>query len=216
MKNKTNLGILVLAALGATNLQAAVSFTSFSSDDAVAGDSAATSPSGADLFQTTSLTSTNFPVNTNIANGSTGIRSEESTNNPANVVFPSTFDFILNIDANPLGYDISSIATYTGWNDNRAGQNYTVSFSLVGSEDFTEVLVVNQAANATSLVTTITDDAGALLGTGVDVIRFDIGISGAENVYREIDAFGVATVPEPSVSLLAGLAGMALLRRRRR
>jgi hypothetical protein len=63
----------------------------------------------------------------------------------------------------------------------------------------------------------VTDTTG-ILATGVDAIRFDILDTFSNNaggvVMREIDVFGTA-VPEPSATLLFGLGGLVLLRRRR-
>ena len=123
----------------------------------------------------------------------------------------------MDTSVNTLGYDITSIAAYSGWIDNRAGQNYSVSFRTVGSATFSPAIItVDEAASGESLVTTVVDNGGALLATGVDAIRIEVGVNGAVNVWREVDAFGIATIPEPSGALLAGMAGMLMLGRRRR
>ena len=49
-----------------------------------------------------------------------------------------------NLGANPLGYNISAIVVYGGWNDNgRDQQLYTVSYSLIGDAGFIALPTVN-------------------------------------------------------------------------
>jgi hypothetical protein len=127
--------------------------------------------------------------------------------------------------ANALGYNISSVAVYGGWNDNgRDQQLYTFSYSVVGSASFVTVpLTVNfdsgapanlQVANRTIL----TDNALPFIATNVDAVRFDFpaGVENGYTGYAELDVIGVAAVPEPGSLLLAGagIAGMLLRRRR--
>jgi len=86
-------------------------------------------------------------------------------------------------------------------------------FSTVGDPSFTQITPsqVSVGASGTSLVTHVFDNTPALLGTGVDVVRFNVGVNGNGNVYREIDVIGIATVPEPSTLTLAALGLLGLL-----
>lgn len=207
---KMNQSFLVtsLSIAAALSSQAAVVFTSQTSQTAGAAQS---SVSG-DLLQT-SLSSSDWPVNNNINNGTTGAWNNTTAPDPANIA-AGTFTFTLNTVTNPLGYDISQVNVFTGWTDGRAGQSYTLRFSVVGSSSFTDILTVNQTASNTGLVTRVFDDTGALLGTGVDQIQFVVNASGGlQSVYREID---VIPVPEPSVALIGGIGLLGLFTRRRR
>jgi len=208
-----------MAAFAVTTLgaNAAVIFTS-------ATDGSATASVGTDLLQT-ALTSHTWPTASLINNGTTGTKDESSALNPANAANGGVHDFILDVGASPLGYDISQIDSFSGWTDSRAGQAYTISFSVVGDAGFTQITpggtgnnAVSVAASDTSLVTHVFDDGAALLGTGVDVIRFSVGQNGDANVWREVDVIGSATVvvPEPSTTVLFSLAGLGIILRRRR
>jgi hypothetical protein len=129
------------------------------------------------------------------------------------------------LTANPLGYNISSVAVYGGWNDNgRDQQLYTFSYSVVGDPSFiTLPITVSfdsgapggfQIANRTIL----TEDALPFLAMNVDAVRFDFppGVENQYTGYAELDVIGLAVVPEPGSMLLAGagLAGLMLRRRR--
>jgi hypothetical protein len=129
---------------------------------------------------------------------------------------------IYNLGANPLGYNISSIFVYGGWNDNgRDQQFYTVSFSLVGDPLFTPLATVNfnpvvgadvQTANRSILL----ESTQPFLAMGVDQVRFDFpaGVENGYTGYAELDVMGVAAIPEPCVFSLSGLGLMLLVRRR--
>ncbi|MGJ8638608.1 MAG: lamin tail domain-containing protein [Opitutaceae bacterium] len=181
------------------SLVVALSLIPFLSVDAAvvntsATDASATASVSDDLLQT-SLLSTTWQANNNINNGTTGAFSVDDGVNPASVTGVGSKDFVLDLTANPEGYDISQINAYSGWNDNRAGQAYTVYFSVVGDPAFVQITPsqVSVAATGQSLVTSVFDDGGALLGSGVDVIRFDVGTNGNGNVWREIDVMGTPT-----------------------
>ena len=136
----------------------------------------------------------------------------------------SSREFVIGDGAYGLGYDISGIQSIAAWND--AGfmnQKYNIflrslggSYGLYATVDYQPALAVGEGG-ATKV--NVTDNTG-LLGSGIDAIRFDFldtvsnDVGGA--VYREIDVFGVATVPEPSSTVLLSLGGLAIALRRRR
>ncbi|MGV3531754.1 MAG: PEP-CTERM sorting domain-containing protein, partial [Chthoniobacteraceae bacterium] len=128
-----------------------------------------------------------------------------------------TFD--LDITLNTLGYDVSSVRGFGGWNDNgRDRQNYSLFYSVVGSDDFVFLGEVDfQAGVAAQLASTVTSIFDTSL-TGVDAIRVEFR-EPQENLhvgYGEFDVIGFATVPEPSALLLLTGAIPLLLGRRRR
>lgn len=182
---------LAVILLFANSLVAAIETTS-------ATDASATASISGDLLET-SLSSTNWPCpsgNNTINNGTTGTFNENSDNNPALIILPETYDFTLDLVSNPDGYDISEINCFTGWNDGRAGQAYTVFFSIVGSSEFTQITspAVSVSASGQSLVTRTFDNMGGLLGSGVDVVRFVVDSNALSNVWREIDVIGSGTI----------------------
>ena len=172
-----------------------------------------------------------------------GVYSNTAANNtffqsPGN--FPATATYTLDTTTNTLGYDVTSIGSFIGWQGNssqaQANQTYTVEVSTVGSAAFSLLTTVNftpfPATNGTNMESrvVITEDVTGVLASGVDQIRFtfaDPGAGGAfpGTVVREIDVIGSATspasasAPEPSSIALAVLATMAYfpcMRRRRR
>lgn len=160
-----------------------------------ATNGSATASVGTDLLQT-ALDSTTWQSNNNINNGITGTSGENSGTNPAKTVTAGTYDFNLDLTASPFGYDISEVNSYSGWTDARAGQQYSLYFSVVGDSGFTQITPsqVSVAADNESLVTSVFDDTGAFLGEGVDVIRFVVGVNGIANVWREIDVIGTTSI----------------------
>jgi MYXO-CTERM domain-containing protein len=140
--------------------------------------------------------------------------------------------FTLNTTLNPLGYDITSIATIAAWMVPRADQSYTVQYTTVGNAVPQTLGAFSYPPNASgnpavATMLTLSDSSGpgnTITGlTGVASLIFNILPPGGNNqtVYREIDVFGQPTgspVPEPSSCLLAamGAVGLAFLARRRR
>lgn len=136
----------------------------------------------------------------------------------------SSREFVIGTGVNAKGYDISGIQSIAAWSD--AGfinQKYDIYLRSLGGSFGLYATVDYQPANDTdeggATKVNVTDDIG-LLGSGIDAIRFDFLDTVSDDfggaVYREIDVFGVATVPEPSSAALLGLGGLALTLRRRR
>jgi hypothetical protein len=145
---------------------------------------------------------------------------------PGNAVVTYTLDTA----TNTLGYDITEIVNIQGHSDTRqsyANQEWGVSYSTVDDPaTFIPLASVNykpytDGAGAGSTFVRLTDTTG-VLATGVAALQFNIpevpNFQGGSAVYRETDVFGVPTVPEPGVSLLAaaGLGAYGLLARRGR
>ena len=152
--------------------------------------------------------------------------SNSSANNK-NVYFnnlPSTVTFTLDTSVNTLGYDITGVNTFAGWNDNKgqfANQKYDLLVSVVGSADFTSIhsLLYNPIADATAFGASwvsLSDDSG-LMATGVDAVRFVLQSPGSATVYQEIDVMGFATtaIPEPATLGLIAIFGGSILFLRR-
>ncbi|MEK8046712.1 PEP-CTERM sorting domain-containing protein [Ideonella margarita] len=125
------------------------------------------------------------------------------------------------------GYNLSAINTYAGWDGNRGGQAYVVSYATAAAPTtFIELATVffnatTRGGNTNSRVGLT--GSGGWLATNVQTVRFqfsnglDYGYAG----YRELDVFGVAAaapVPEPSqvAMLLAGMGLLAARARRKR
>jgi hypothetical protein len=132
----------------------------------------------------------------------------------------------LNLATSLHGWDLNSIVVLTGvgptdqWE--RSDHSYTIALSTDGTNFGTPFINVNDTTTASQasggeVQMTIADNTSAPLGTGIKAVRFVFAnaIGPDQNMYREIDVLGVASVPEPSAALLGGLGMLALLRRRR-
>ena len=143
-------------------------------------------------------------------------------------VFTVTFD--LTIDGTrPLGYSITSIQTFAGWDDARIQQAYEVWYSQVGSASYVQLggAVTNRVDGSNpvngSTRITIAEDTLPYLVTGVDSLQFrfsdatpPLPSDNMTTAYREVDVLGVATIPEPATMLLLLCGGGLVALRRRR
>jgi hypothetical protein len=89
----------------------------------------------------------------------------------------------------------------------------------VGNPTFTPLTTINYSVSPDQSSKIVISDNSGPLAANVDAIRFDFftatgGLPSQESVYREIDIFGSATIPEPSSLGLLALGGTALLLRR--
>ena len=131
----------------------------------------------------------------------------------------ATAEYVLGAGANGLGYDITTIQSIAAWvNVGFGNQAWTIEMRPLGSSYVTVATIDYQPLGSGEGASRVT--LGDLNATGIDAIRFTANqVNGGTNagafVSRELDVFGVATVPEPS-ALLLGAGGFTLLLRRRR
>lgn len=179
-----------------------------------------------DLLQT-SLLSVVGEGPGNVRNGTTGTASENAGANPASVWGQTTTTYTLNTVTATLGYNITAINVFSGWNDTRADQSYRLFYSLVGSAAFIQlggdiIAGAGTNTNPSSTLTRTFDTTGAAILSGVDEIRFvqfdgPASFDGTGTVYREFDVIGSATtIPEPATAALGLLALGGLMLRRRK
>jgi hypothetical protein len=100
------------------------------------------------------------------------------------------YDFILDTNVAPNGFDIASIVTYSGWTDSRAGQDHSFWYQSVGNSSFTKITDVTVAASAGSLRVAVNQSQGPL-AAGVQAIR--VVLNQNYFVYRELVVVGSAT-----------------------
>jgi len=138
---------------------------------------------------------------------------------------PFTYDVTLNTSVNTLGYTITEIRSFAGWNQNGskfANQKYELFVSRVGSAAFTSLGTFTYApfensdtndAAATKMV--LTDESG-IIADEVDALRFvfvdpgfNNGSTGVDgSVFHEIDVIGSALPlpPPPDITVIGSVA----------
>jgi hypothetical protein len=131
---------------------------------------------------------------------------------------PTTIEFALDTTAHPLGYDISSIVSLSGYPFNRnTMQTFGVDVMKVGSTAWTALYSVdgtlaNNDNSQLEVQITASDFGAAATGIAKIQMVFSYGRSYTDATqYRELDVFGSATVPEPSAMVLAATGLVALL-----
>jgi hypothetical protein len=215
--------IATMAALTAGSQAALTTVVQFNSGDAAPSPIIAVST---DLLQTSLSSTSGLVTSQNLLNGTTGTASENTVGNPASAAYSATTFFNLDITVNTLGYDITDIRLFSGWNDGRVNQKYTIYYQYVTDPVpaqqgwYYALSSVDTAATYSdgSLLSRTYDNTGAPLLTGVKSLAIDFfKPAGTETVYREIDVLGTPTaaIPEPSAALLGGLGMLCLLRRRK-
>jgi hypothetical protein len=137
----------------------------------------------------------------------------------------ATATYTLGPGANGLGYDVTSIQSIADWvNVGFGNQSWTLAVQLAGGGGFVNVATVNYQplvnAVATNNIGTTKVTLTDLDITGIQALRVTAnsangGANAGAFLWRELDAFGSSTVPEPSAALLFGLGSLAFLRRRR-
>ncbi len=154
-------------------------------------------------------------VETKLTNGSSGIAAFSYTEAAIDTDGSGyTVEFVLDTSVNTLGYDLTSISSFSGLSIDSVtfAPDFEIQISTVGSAGFTSLGSFSSTVTSAGRIV-ITDDQAVPLATGVDVIRF-INATGTRGSYRELDVEGTATVPEPASMALLGMGGLMMLRRR--
>ena len=184
-------------------------------------ETSATLTSASGVGQEEGITSTDLSILADGQFGGTG-----SGGRADSVAIHNGAELIYTLAPTPLGlgYDITQIDSYTGWQDGgRDDQLYTVMVATVDDPDSFVPLVTTQLGSGdANTALSLVDLDGGLLATNAAKLKFffpstENGFVG----YREFDVFGAAVVPEPSTFILmamSAVAGLVVLgwRRRRR
>lgn len=142
----------------------------------------------------------------------------------------------LDTSVNTLGYDITSIESFAGFNSDRGWQAVQIKYALVGETVSLNTELTHTLAGGPFTYQPVNpgiapDDYGASMMTIEDTVfgnAFLTGISAIQvsyvnngfgpnqTSYREFSVVGAATVPEPSSLLLSGAALLGFLLPRQR
>lgn len=181
-------------------------------------------PLAGDLLETSVFSSSGENAGALVRNGAvTGFPSENTPGTfPAEVWNQSTTTYDFDLSVNTVGYDITAIQAYSAWADDRASQSYRIFYALVGAPaTFLQLGGDIEVFGANASVITRSHDStpGVAILNNVSSIRFQQydgpATDGPGTVFRELDVVGVASIPEPTTSVL-GLCGAVLLLYRRR
>ncbi|MDI1320188.1 MAG: hypothetical protein PSW75_08350 [bacterium] len=138
----------------------------------------------------------------------------------------ATVTFNLDLTASAGGYNLSQIRTYTGWDEGRDGQEYTLEYATASAPTtFLSLASVgpfgagNVGNPGSRIMVTVSDLLAGPLVQNVAAIRFTFtSFENDSAAWREIDVIGTAVpIPEPATSAvsLALIASAALVFRRR-
>jgi VCBS repeat-containing protein len=154
-------------------------------------------------------TSSNPAILSNGTFGPAGLPDAAALAQTVSISNNTTLTYTLNTLANPLGYDISQIHTYSGWRDNgRDNQDYTVQYEQVGNPgvwvNFTGTVSFTPGTPPSGQVS-ITSPTG-FIATGVSAVQFVFGNQENGYVgYRELDVIGTPRVTTTVTITVNGL-----------
>ena len=141
------------------------------------------------------VTASVFNGKVSTGTGNEGNGGDPDANNAAGYWITDSFvEFDLDTTANTLGYDISTINIIQRGDGSRPSINVAVSLRTVGGS-FVEIYDTGAVGTGNNVnQVAVTDDGAALLGSGIDGVRFDFGNPGLNwTWYRELDVVGTAT-----------------------
>jgi hypothetical protein len=131
---------------------------------------------------------------------------------------PTTVEFALDTTAHPLGYDLTSIQSLSGYIQNRNFvQNYELDVMKVGSTSWTMLYSVDGTLannNHSQYEVRVTASDFGAAGQNIAKLRM-VCPNGSTYLdciqYRELDVFGTPAVPEPSSIAIVATALISLL-----